>query len=117
VPTDHLQFAVDRQEKDPDSVLQMFRRFIGWRRGHPALIRGALQLVPSPEAILAFERSLEGERLLCVFNFSNNEAIQEIPSGWKPIEGHGFNASLEQERLHLPRFGAWFGTPAGEGKS
>jgi alpha-glucosidase len=91
----------------------MFRRFIGWRRAHPALIRGAIELLQSPETILAFERSLEGERLLCVFNFSNNKAVQEIPTGWKAIEGHGFEALLEQERVHIPPFGAWFGTPAG----
>jgi len=113
VPPDHLQFAVDRQEEDPDSVLQMFRRFIGWRRAHPALIRGTIELVQSPESILAFERSFEGERLLCVFNFSNDKAVQEIPTGWKAIEGHGFKAMFEQERLHLPPFGAWFGTLTG----
>ena len=113
VPSDHLRLAVDLQEKDPNSVLGMFRRFIGWRRAHPALIRGAIELLRSPETILAFERSLEGERLLCVFNFSNNKAVQEIPTGWKAIEGHGFEALLEQERVHLPPFGAWFGTPAG----
>jgi len=67
-------------------------------------------LVQSPETILAFERSLGAERLLCVFNFSNNKAVQEIRTGWKAIEGHGFGALLEQERLHLPPFGAWFGT-------
>jgi len=113
VPPDHLQFAVDRQEEDPDSVLQMFRRFIGWRRAHPALIRGKIELVQSPESILAFERSFEGERLLCVFNFSNDKAVQEIPTGWKAIEGHGFKSMFEQERLHLPPFGAWFGTLTG----
>jgi alpha-glucosidase len=113
VPRDHLQFAVDRQERDPDSVLQMFRRFIGWRKAHPALIRGTIELVQSPESILAFERSFEGERLLCVFNFSNNKAVQEIKTGWKAIDGHGFKAMLEQERLHLPPFGAWFGTLTG----
>ena len=112
VPSEHLHFAVDQQEKDADSVLQMFRRFMAWRRGCPALIRGSIDLIESPEAILAFERSLEEERLLCVFNFSNRDAVQKIPRGWKTIDGHGFRAAVEHEQLHLPPFGAWFGEPA-----
>ena len=111
VPSEHLHFAVDRQENDPDSVLQMFRRFMAWRRGHQALILGSIDLIKSPEEVLAFERSLEGERLLCVFNFSNTEAVQRIPQGWKTTDGHGFRAVLEQGQLHLPPFGAWFGVP------
>jgi alpha-glucosidase len=111
VPSEHLHFAVDQQEKDADSVLQMFRRFMAWRRGYPALVRGSIDVIESPEAILAFERSLEEERLLCVFNFSNSDAVQKIPQGWKAIDGPGFRAVVEQEQLHLPAFGAWFGVP------
>jgi len=111
VPAEHLHFAVDQQEKDADSVLQMFRRFMAWRRGHPALIRGSIDLIESPESILAFERSLEEERLLCVFNLSNSDAVQKIPQGWKAIEGHGFRAVVNQGQLRLPAFGAWFGLP------
>jgi alpha-glucosidase len=69
-------------------------------------------VLQSPEAILAFERSLEGERLLCVFNFSNIEAVQAIQNGWRAVEGHGFQAVLEEARLRLPPFGAWFGVRA-----
>ena len=84
---------------------------MAWRRGHQALILGSIDLIKSPEEVLAFERSLEGERLLCVFNFSNTEAVQRIPQGWKTTDGHGFRAVLEQGQLHLPPFGAWFGVP------
>ena len=112
VPTDHLHFAVDRAEQDSDSVLHMFRRFIAWRKERPALIRGAIEVIQSPESILAFERSWERERLLCVFNFSNNEAVQEMSDGWQAVEGHGFKAGVEEGRLWLPPFGAWFGVPS-----
>jgi alpha-glucosidase len=112
VPRDHLHFAVDIEEQDSDSVLHLFRRFIAWRKERPALIRGAIEVIQSPESILAFERSWERERLLCVFNFSNNEAIQEISDGWQAAEGHGFKARVEDGRLRLPPFGAWFGMPA-----
>ena len=110
MPADHLHLAVDRQEEDRNSVLQMFRRFMAWRKGQPALVRGAIELIPSPEAILAFVRSLDDERLLCVFNLSNSEAIQVISPGWRAVSGHGFAGTAEQERVRLPPFGAWFGT-------
>jgi alpha-glucosidase len=112
VPKEHLHFAVDREQQDSDSVLHMFRRFIAWRKERPALIGGAIKVMQSPESILAFERSWERERLLCVFNFSNNEAVQEISDDWQAVEGHGFEAGVEDGRLRLPPFGAWFGVPA-----
>jgi alpha-glucosidase len=54
VSPEHLNLAVDQQEKDPDSVLQAFRRFVAWRKEQPALIRGAIRLLPSDGPILAF---------------------------------------------------------------
>jgi alpha-glucosidase len=110
MPQEHLHLAVDQQEKDPDSVLHMFRRFMAWRKEHPALIRGALRMRLSEGAILAFERSLEQERILCVFNFSNQKAVQGVEPGWKTIEGAGLKSLLESGRVHLDPFGAWFGS-------
>jgi alpha-glucosidase len=109
VPREHLGLAVDKQEEDPDSVLRTFRTFMAWRKQHPALAVGDLAMVASTDPLLAFERSWEGERLLCVFNFSNREVSQPISSDWRPIDGHGFGATLEGHQLVLSPFGAWFG--------
>jgi len=109
VPREHLSLAVDKQEEDPDSVLQTFRRFMAWRKQHPTLVVGELAMVASTEPLLAFERSWQGERLLCVFNFSNREVSQPVSSDWRPIDGHGFGATLEGHQLILPPFGTWFG--------
>ena len=106
---EHLRLAVDQQEKDPDSVLQMFRRFVAWRKGQPALIRGAIRLVPSDGTIFAFERSLDRDCILCIFNLSNHEAIQELEAEWQPIAEAGFRSSLDSGRVYLHPFGAWFG--------
>jgi alpha-glucosidase len=109
VPSEHLHFAVNQQEKDRNSVLEMFRRFMTWRKSHPALIWGSIEMIESPEAVLAFKRCLENERLLCVFNFSNGEAVQQISNEWQATAGHGFEAAVEDGKLLLPPFGAWFG--------
>ena len=113
MPPEHLPIAVDEQEKDPHSVLQMFRRFAAWRRQHPSLVTGDLALVQANEPILAFERRGNGGRILCLFNFSNQNVAQPVACPWRPLDGHGFDsARLEQEVVLLAPFGAWFGTPA-----
>ena len=110
VPRTHLKQAVNEQEKDPRSVLHTFRKFLAWRKQHPALVQGDLTFVEASEPVLAFERSWNGDRVLCVFNFSNREASQPISSRWRSADGHGFDAISGQEQILLPPFGAWFGT-------
>jgi alpha-glucosidase len=109
-----LSLAVDEQEKDPDSVLQMFRRFAAWRKQHCSLVIGDLALVQANESILAFERRGEGERILCLFNFSNRKISQPLSGSWRPIEGHGLDhANFESDHVLLPPFGVWFGEHVG----
>ena len=113
VPREHLALAVDEQEKDPDSVLRMFRTFAAWRKQHASLVTGDLALVQANESILAFERRGEGERILCLFNFSYRNVAQTVSGPWRPIDGHGLeNSRLEGETVFLAPFGVWFGTPA-----
>jgi alpha-glucosidase len=113
IPESHLALAVNEQESDPSSVLHMFRRFAAWRKQHPALVLGDVIFLQSNDSVLAFERSWNGERILCLFNFSNREAWQPISSPWRSIDGHGFDAILEEDKVLLPPFGAWFGSPVG----
>jgi alpha-glucosidase len=114
VPLEHLAFAVDEQEKDPHSVLQMFRRFVAWRKRHLSLVIGDLALVQASEPILAFERRGDGERILCLFNFSNRNVAQPVSGPWRTIDGHGFETTrLELDTVLIAPFGAWFGAPAG----
>ncbi len=113
IPPEHLLLAVVEQEKDPHSVLQMFKRFTAWRKEHSSLIVGDLALVQASEPILAFERRGDGERILCLFNFSNRSVAQPIADWWSPIDGHGLeSAKLEEGTILLAPFGVWFGSTA-----
>jgi alpha-glucosidase len=110
VPVEHLPLAVDEQEKDPHSVLQMFRKFAAWRKQHVSLVTGDLALVQAHETILAFERRGNDERILCLFNFSNRNVAQPVSGPWRPIGGHGFDeVGFEQNTVLLGPFGVWFG--------
>lgn len=109
VSPEHLRLAVDQQEKDPDSVLHTFRTLLAWRKQHPALVVGDFALAPAEDPVLAFERIWGDVRILCVFNISNREIMHPIATGWDPMDGHGFDATVVGDQLVLPPFGAWFG--------
>ena len=55
-------------------------RALAFRREHPALVGGAIEFLDAEDDVLAFIRSSEGERLLCVFNFAGKPAKWAIPA-------------------------------------
>lgn len=107
---EHLDLCVARQETDPQSVLNAYRRFLAWRKQHPALVSGDKRLLDTPDPIYAFERHHASEQLLCVFNFSNAPATMTVAAGWRPVAGHGFEATYDGQTLSLPPFGVFFAT-------
>ncbi len=112
VPVEHATAAVDVQDTDPTSVLAGWRRFIAFRRAHPALLRGKLDLLPTADPVLGFERTLDGEPVACLFNLSPQPAVASLPgAGITPLSGHGWPApSIGADgRIGLPPWGAWFG--------
>ena len=104
----HTTLAVDRQEKDPNSVLLFTRQFIGWRKQHPAIVHGTFALLSSTEPVLGFERVCGDERILCIFNVSNKETSTPVTDRWRPLDGHGFRSERVGTKLQLPAFGAAF---------
>ncbi len=76
---DHRALAVDVQEADANSLLHWTRTVIAARTAHPALRHGSLQVVHSDDALIAFERAGEGERLVCVVNLG--AAPRDWPAG------------------------------------
>jgi alpha-glucosidase len=85
----HLPLAVDRQEADPHSTLNLTRRLIALRKRLPALRTGAIRPVDTPAPLLAFERGDGATRLLCVFNLGSEPVDWPLPSGWRIIERCG----------------------------
>ena len=85
----HLPLAVDRQEADPHSTLNLTRRLIALRKRLPALRTGAIRPVDTPAPLLAFERGDGATRLLCVFNLGSEPVDWPLPPGWRIIEHCG----------------------------
>jgi alpha-glucosidase len=68
---DHGALAIDVQDADAGSLLNWTRRVVATRNAYRALRNGDLRMLYNDDALLAFEREADGERLLCLFNFSD----------------------------------------------
>jgi alpha-glucosidase len=82
----HKPLAVSRQEADANSTLNFARQFLARRKKSAALSIGAIAPVDAPKPILAFARTHESERLLCVFNMSG----EKVTFGDRSLEPFGF---------------------------
>ncbi|MDP1912760.1 MAG: alpha glucosidase [Brevundimonas sp.] len=82
----HPPLAVDSQNADPASMLNLTRRLIALRKTEPALRLGSLRFLEAPAPILAFERTDGEDALICVFNLGR-QIVQWVPdSGLAPLE-------------------------------
>jgi len=66
IPESWRSITVASQEKDPSSMLHLYRRALAVRRQHPALGDGTLEWVDAPVDVLAFTRE---PGFTCVVNF------------------------------------------------
>lgn len=65
----HRKMNVAKQQADPDSVLNFYKKMIALRKASPALTSGTLELIDNTaHAVLAFRRTTPEQTLLCIFN-------------------------------------------------
>jgi oligo-1,6-glucosidase/alpha-glucosidase len=70
---------VAAQERDPGSMLALYRRLLAARRTHPALALGRMTLHPAESDVLAYERHDGGQRLFVALNLSSNPHRVTLP--------------------------------------
>ena len=70
------ELTVEAEQKDPRSMLSLYRSMLGIRRENTDLVEGNLRWLASEDDVLSFAR---GERFVCVTNFSSHPI--ELPSG------------------------------------
>ncbi len=92
---DHSPLAVDQQVSRSESLLNVTRRLIAFRKSHEALVSGNVQFLMADKNLLAFERTYRNEHLVCAFNFGSPEIswLPGQPEKWKLIETVG-NADM-----------------------
>jgi maltose alpha-D-glucosyltransferase/alpha-amylase len=105
---------VEAQQSDPSSLLNWMRNMIALRKLFSVFGRGKLEfLTPPNRKILAYVRSLDGERILCVMNLSRYAQPVDLDlkefAGLTPIEMLGYvefpRISNEPYRLTLGPYG------------
>ena len=82
VAPEHVRHSVDTQTNNKSSLLLFFQHLLKWRRQQPALIHGSLTLLPEHPQVLAYIREAKDQRLLCVFNFSEQNLDYQLPQEW-----------------------------------
>lgn len=111
IPAEHAGLSVYRQERDTDSVLHAYRRFLAFRRSQPALRHGSIRFLDAPDGVLGFLREHDGQQLLVALNFNPEPASLELPLGRSPrmLQGHGFEpCQVDARRVRLPAAGACY---------
>jgi alpha-glucosidase len=66
VAREHLSKAVDTQP----AILDRYREALNWRRQHPVLQYGSIEIVKVSDTVLAFRRTFASEAMLCEFNLA-----------------------------------------------
>ena len=109
IPVEHQLKAVGAQYGDPASVLEQYRRFLAFRKLHPALSKGQFMSLPVDDTVLGYKRQYGNETLVCLFNMSAGKVATDLPIGqWDMLVGHGFDSRVEGNRVELPPWGAYF---------
>jgi alpha-glucosidase len=75
--------SVAEQRDDPESLLSCYKRFLAARRAHPALRRGALELLPEEvtgRAVVGWRRTADGRSLLVLLNPTDRPRTLTNPS-------------------------------------
>ena len=107
---EHRPLAVAQQSADASSTLAFAKRLLALRRQSRALRAGDIVFRRDATSVLAFERSSNEERILCVFNMSSGTAdfICKDTVGVASL-GVEQGARLRGEVLTLDPYGVWLG--------
>ncbi len=111
VPDKHHNLAVDQQTDREDSTLNHYRRFTRWRKQQSALVMGDIEFVHADESILVFSRTDDLQKLIVLFNFSNEVMAYDASDQHisQLLEGHGLApGKLHDGIITLPGYGAAF---------
>jgi alpha-glucosidase len=68
---ENMSRAVDRQDEDPHSQLNLTRDLLALRNRHRALRLGNVETCQADHDLLQLDRHFAGERIRCLFNLSN----------------------------------------------
>jgi len=82
VNPNYREINVAQAEADPQSIFYYYKTLIQLRKRHPVIVDGRYELILAEDPMIyAFTRTLEGDRLLVVLNFTANTPEFVLPNG------------------------------------
>ncbi|MEM1318543.1 MAG: alpha-amylase family glycosyl hydrolase, partial [Pseudomonadota bacterium] len=111
VAPEHLHLAANAQLGEDDSLLAHYMELLDFRAQHQAFAKGDIRFVGEDENLLAFTRTHRGTTVFVAINMSEKPASMTLPDGsLHTLDGPGSGATIEDHKLTLPPFGAYYAT-------
>ncbi|MCQ4289032.1 alpha-glucosidase family protein [Pseudomonas stutzeri] len=104
----HLPLSVAAQEPDPNSMLNIYRRFLAWRQDQRLLIEGSMRTIHHDDALLVYERRLDDEVWVCLFNMGDSARHFELAAPVEGLDVPSATAVFDGQGVHLPAHGFGF---------
>jgi len=112
IPSEHLDKAVNLQESQSNSVLQIFKSFIAWRKNINALISGDISFVETDEPLLVIIRQTHESKVILYFNLSDTTIERDLchkndsNNPAQTLTGHGLaTGKVKHGKIQLSPFG------------
>lgn len=106
VNPDYTEINVEAERKDPDSILNYYKKLIRFRLGNQIIKDGTFaEHYTSSDDIYCYERSFEGEKIMVICNFKNAEIPFVLPSDAAyssaelVLHNYGYDRKLESMTL------------------
>ncbi|KXJ51445.1 MAG: alpha-glucosidase [Thalassospira sp. Nap_22] len=110
VPPEHSALAVADQTDDPNSLLNFYRDLLTWRKSHPEIINGDIEMLENLGGdVIAYARMSGVVRTICVFNTTPDPVTVTLPGQSEPNCPFA-TGTVAGNRLTLPGWGFYFGT-------
>ncbi len=82
VNPNYTEINVEAAEKDPDSILNYYRKLLALRKENPVVIYGDFKLYyKGSKKLFVYERNYEGKKLFVCMNFSETDTEMTVPNG------------------------------------
>ena len=97
------------------SLLEHYRRFLAFRRAHPAFAKGDIEFLAAEGDTLAFTRREGNEQIVCAFNLGAQAGDARSRLGAKLAAARRPRLSRrarDDGKIRLGGYGAWFGRMA-----
>lgn len=80
IPDNHKYINVASEERDPDSILNYYRKLVQLRKRYAVIRDGSIEFLYREQAeVFGYKRLLAGQEILVVNNLTGNEVVLQEP--------------------------------------